>query len=583
MTISAGRSPLSRVVTRLAVVGMALAVLALGALAVWSTTVTQEETDGLTRVGVQTAGQLRAMQAQSVIRTQTNALEDDFTEEGLAKLRAGQAALPKALAQMESGGAAEAVEVARKAQQLQSGLDAKIEIWLADLRAGRSLDESETRTDEILTQLEILLNDSSSDPALLLGDKLDKVTSSTRAVRRTAYVLIPLGLIGVLACGWLLSSYRRRADAIMREALEAMAREARTDQLTALPNRRGLLDEIERRVAGGGPFFLAIADLNGFKHYNDTFGHPAGDELLRRLGSKLAVAWEGHGYASRLGGDEFCVVADDMTPDQLQSVLHEALSENGEGFHISAVSGVAHIPDETGDASAALSLADNRLYAAKAVFHATHGTSRPAKPIDQIAIDVVSSGLIGLLDDDQPDLDHHLLTGMAGLAVTCAEAVGVPADQLAIIESAAQLHDIGKVAIPAAILTKPTPLTDDERNFIRRHAAIGERLLAVNDTLEPMAGVVRAIHERWDGAGYPDQLAGEQIPVGARIIAAVEAFYAMIGDRPYAPKRSVADALAELNRCSGTQFDPAVVAALTEAVGRLGPHVQLSDLVKPAG
>jgi len=192
MTEGPDRGRLSGAVTRFAVIGMAIAVFALGALAIWSTRVAQDESDSITQVSLQTAAQLRAMQAQSIIRTQTNVLEHDYSEQSLAKLRAAQVALPKALAQMEAGGDPAGVEVARKALQLQSGLDAKIAIWLADLQqhpnAEHHGDDSSPghRVDAILTQLEVLLNDSPSDPAVLLGKNLDEVTSSTRAVRRTA-------------------------------------------------------------------------------------------------------------------------------------------------------------------------------------------------------------------------------------------------------------------------------------------------------------------------------------------------------------------------------------------------------------
>jgi diguanylate cyclase (GGDEF)-like protein len=393
----------------------------------------------------------------------------------------------------------------------------------------------------------------------------------------------------------------------MQLALDATAREARTDQLTGLPNRRAVLEELDRRASAGESFTFALADLNGFKHYNDTFGHPAGDALLRRLGHKLSIAWEGRGYAARLGGDEFCVVTDDLAPERLQALLHDALSEQGEGFNISAVSGVAEVPTEAADPNAALSLADTRLYAAKAVFHAANrhlpgratpategpGSMHPAMAQlpdkgnvglgnglgntgrgnvgrgnvgrGNVGRGNVGRGNVGLGNVGLGnDIDHT-----ATLAVTCAEALELAADQIAIIERAAQLHDIGKAALPVAILAKRDALTEDEQRFIRRHTAIGERLVNNANDLEPVAAIVRASQERWDGDGYPDQLAGEQIPIGSRIIAVTAAFSAMITDRPHAAARSVDDALTELDRCSGTQFDPAVVTAFTTSVSQV--------------
>jgi diguanylate cyclase (GGDEF)-like protein len=549
----------ARAVVRIAVFGMSLAVLALGVLAVWSAYATQQQSGDLTRVGVQTAGQLRALQALFVIRTETDAIEDDgATDERMARLREAQRILPEALARMESGDAPEAVAVARAARPIAARLDPAIERFLTDPMSDvnyKGDDNEDTAEDEmegIVEELEVLLNDSESDPAVLLGRKLDAVNTTGTTVRNTALVLAPLGLVGVAACALLLQRYRRRSEAVMREAARMSAREARTDQLTGLPNRRSLLEELDRRIASGRSFTIALADLNGFKHYNDTFGHPAGDALLRRLGRKLATAWDGHGFAARLGGDEFCVISDDLAGEELQALLHGALSEQGEGFTISAVSGLAAVPTDADDANGAVRLADNRLYNAKAAFHGRHRSAAPAPLPD-------------LLGQRLPELGEHL-DRVAQLAAACAERLGLSADDVASIERAAQLHDIGKVAVPAGILAKRGDLTEEEHEFVRRHSLIGERLLSGDDSLEQVAAIVRATQERWDGTGYPDQLADRSIPIGSRIIAVADAFCAMTADRPHTPARSAEAALTELNRCAGTQFDPAVVATVAAVV-----------------
>jgi HD-GYP domain-containing protein (c-di-GMP phosphodiesterase class II) len=134
------------------------------------------------------------------------------------------------------------------------------------------------------------------------------------------------------------------------------------------------------------------------------------------------------------------------------------------------------------------------------------------------------------------------------------------------VKLAAELHDVGKVAIPDAILNKPGPLNEDEWAFMRRHTLIGERIVAAAPALCGVAKLVRASHERWDGGGYPDGIAGENIPLGARIVAVCDAYDAIVADRPYRGARSSAAALAELRRCAGTQFDPAVVEAFAAAL-----------------
>jgi two-component system cell cycle response regulator len=150
---------------------------------------------------------------------------------------------------------------------------------------------------------------------------------------------------------------------------------------------------------------------------------------------------------------------------------------------------------------------------------------------------------------------------VAYLAESCARILGLDEDEVDQVRHAAVLHDIGKLAIPESILNKPGPLTADEWDFVRRHTVIGERVLSLVPALRRAAALVRSSHESWDGSGYPDGLAGDQIPVGARIVAVADAFSAMTEDRPHAAARSVEDALAELLACSGTQFDPDVVAA----------------------
>jgi two-component system, cell cycle response regulator len=367
-------------------------------------------------------------------------------------------------------------------------------------------------------------------------------------------VLAPLALGFVALCAWLLRMYRRRSEAAMLAALELSSREARTDQLTGLANRRALLEELERRTKNEQPFVLALADLDGFKQYNDTFGHAAGDALLHRLGGKLNSGCAGRGTAARLGGDEFCLLLPAGTPgEEVEALVHGTLTEEGEGFHITAGCGVVRVPEDTGTAEGALRLADSRMYATKMA-------SRPTVE------HVMSRALIRMLDERHPGLGDHV-EEVSSLAAACAGALGLSEDDVGQVRRAAELHDIGKLAIPESIIRKPGPLTADEWDFVRRHTVIGERVLAVVPSLQRAAALVRASHERWDGTGYPDQLAGERIPLGARIVAVADAFSAMTEGRPHAAARTVDSALAELRACAGTQFDPAVVDAFVAAIG----------------
>jgi two-component system cell cycle response regulator len=159
-----------------------------------------------------------------------------------------------------------------------------------------------------------------------------------------------------------------------------------------------------------------------------------------------------------------------------------------------------------------------------------------------------------------PELLEHA-DAVADLAHALAVALGLAGEDRELIVRAAELHDVGKVAVPDAILGKPGPLDPIERAFMERHTVIGEAIVEAAAPLRPAASLVRSSHERWDGGGYPDRLAGEAIPLGARIVAVCDAYHAMVQDRVYGRVLGEAEALAELRRCAGTQFDPRVVAA----------------------
>jgi two-component system cell cycle response regulator len=351
---------------------------------------------------------------------------------------------------------------------------------------------------------------------------------------------------------------------------------ANRDALTELGNRRALLADLEREAASASasrPVLMLLFDLNGFKRYNDTFGHPAGDALLARLGHRLAERAAGVGRAYRLGGDEFCALvevarashedpdgrpdpqnadpnpqASDPTrrttrdPREIASELAGALLESGEHFTIGACYGEVLLGIETRDPADALRIADQRLYLQKTLLR------EPSRPEWR---DV----LLGLLRERDPDLDTHVQQ-VARLAQRVGRELGMSAYELKTLIAAAELHDVGKAAIPEAILDKPAALDGQERAFIERHTTIGERIIASAPTGRPVATIVRATHEHYDGNGYPDGLAGEQIPLAARIIAICDAYEAMTSTRSYRAALPYDEALAELRRCAGSQFDP---------------------------
>jgi two-component system cell cycle response regulator len=375
------------------------------------------------------------------------------------------------------------------------------------------------------------------------------VAASFLDVDATAVALSAACLVAVLAR--LLITFNQNTD-----MLEASEEEALTDDLTGLANRRALMADLERAAAASPPepTVLALYDLDGFKAYNDTFGHPAGDDLLRRLGRQLAASVEPLGRGYRLGGDEFCILAPTRgrSADAICQETEEALTDRGTGFSISASWGKVLIPVEVVSPTDALRLADRRMYAKK------------GRRADS-ARSQTRGVLLRVLHEREPGLERHL-DGVGRLASIFGRQLNLDAEEIDVLVRAAELHDIGKIAIPDEILHKNGELTEEEWALMRKHPKIGERVLDAAPALGPVASLVRSTHERWDGEGYPDKLAGRDIPLGSRVILICDAYNAMTEGRPYRAPMSSEGAIEELWAGGGTQFDPELVRTFAEKV-----------------
>jgi two-component system, cell cycle response regulator len=369
-------------------------------------------------------------------------------------------------------------------------------------------------------------------------------------------------LLAVSLAGATLIAVTLRLGVTFREnarILALMRVHAVTDALTGLGNRRQLVDDLAGALEDGEEAesrLLAIFDLDGFKLYNDSFGHPAGDALLARLAGALATTVEPRGMCYRLGGDEFCVLAG-VPPEEADPFLEAAaaaLSESGTGFTVTCSYGAVRLPDEALNPTDALRLADQRLYVQKRL---RSGRQAPHEM------------LLQALYERAPSLREHV-GEVAVTATRVGERLGLRGVELEELRLAARLHDVGKLAIPDAVLHKPGPLDVNEWAFIKEHTVMGERILVAASGWHGVATIVRATHERWDGAGYPDGLAGREIPLAARIIAVCDAYSAMTSRRSYRLPVGHAQALDELGRCAGTQFDPGVVEVFCTVADQVG-------------
>jgi diguanylate cyclase (GGDEF)-like protein len=408
-----------------------------------------------------------------------------------------------------------------------------------------------------------------AETALGLLTQAGRIYNRRAARARTETIVGSLATIVLLLAVFVL--FYRRAQLARAEnvrLLEASRDEAITDPLTSIGNRRAFKRDLEQILPGvnrGGDLMVAMFDLDGFKQYNDTFGHGAGDALLGRFAGRLKQSVAGSGNVYRMGGDEFCLIAD-VDLEAGERLVHSgvaALSDSGEGWTVGCSWGLAWMPSEATGASEALRLADERMYAQK--------TSRAT------AGHQATAALVQVLIERDVDLSGHI-SRVAELATATARRMDIAELEVTRIGLAAQLHDIGKTAIPESILNKREDLDDEEWKFMRRHTLIGERIVAAAPSLAHTANLVRSSHERVDGTGYPDHLAGTDIPLGSRIIAVCDAFDAMVATRAYRGPVDSASAVAELRRCAGAQFDPQVV----EAFSAIPPRQQSSPVLTTA-
>jgi diguanylate cyclase (GGDEF)-like protein/putative nucleotidyltransferase with HDIG domain len=325
---------------------------------------------------------------------------------------------------------------------------------------------------------------------------------------------------------------------------------------------------------------LLMFDIDKFKRINDEYGHAGGDAVLVEVSRRLAASVREWDVVARMGGEEFCVIAPALESEaevaQLAERLRLAVSDrtiltaNGTAISVTISAGVAFLHHGDGSAEQAIERPDRALYAAKRrgrnrVRRFTlldHGDMRAEQP-ESIHI-AEALALASDLREGAPELHSN---EVARLSAEIARRMGLSDEDTLHARLGGLLHDIGKIAVPDTILTKPGPLTEREWAAMDRHPIVGDELIRNFPELAGACGAVRHHHERYDGTGYPDRLAGDQIPIEARIVSAADAFSAMTSARPYQQPRTRQDAIAELIRSSGTHFDPCVVDAFIAELG----------------
>ena len=357
--------------------------------------------------------------------------------------------------------------------------------------------------------------------------------------------------ITALVCAW-----QTRIRDAQRDELNRISR---ADPLTGCLNRRGFLERLEAEVdeAGrtGRSFALVALDLDRFKSVNDSEGHAAGDELLRWTVEKLQESLRAMDSVGRLGGDEFAILVPGAArPEALTLVgrINRVLADRAPSSL-----GIACYPTDGTDSEELQRHADAELYAAKDGRRVQSAPSRRELSW--------ATALAQAVDTRIAVPDEHS-TAVARYAAAIAEELDWRGTELALLRMAAMLHDVGKVGIADSILRKAGPLTEEEFDQMRLAPVTGAELVGRVEGLGAIVPWIYHAHEHIDGSGYPEGLRGDVIPLASRIIAVADAFDAMTTNRPYRAALPREDALAELRRCAGTQFDPACVAALERTI-----------------
>lgn len=329
------------------------------------------------------------------------------------------------------------------------------------------------------------------------------------------------------------------------------------DELTGFYNRRFFENELIRLEESGEiPLSVIVCDINGLKLINDSFGHDRGDELLMKAANIIRVACQKYATISRIGGDEFAVLLPGIASDDVLEIVKHIKTESSKekiaNIELSIAIGYDTKTSANQKIGEVLANAENHMYRHKLYDH----TSTRSKTIDIIMNTLFEKSNRESLHSDR----------VSSICMAIAIQMDFTMEDVNKIKIAGLVHDIGKIGIDEKILNKPGSLDVEERSQINKHPEVGWRILSSASEFSELANFILDHHERWDGNGYPNGLKGLSIPIEARIIAVADSYDAMTRDRSYRKGLTKEEAIVELKRCSGTQFDPEIVHIFIEKV-----------------